>query len=1126
MRIFTLGFILSLSIFRLFAQPGDTANRHAVPDALRSKLIRERIADRPNPFSNFKNQNNRIQIPVSVLKSPTLLAAFIHSSEAKAATTAGNSSKSITSRASILSSSGCMDSSYVKLIAINGNVLTVNSVMHTSDDGILISGYLFSSSIPNAVSQTNGLLLKTDNNGNVLWAKLFADKNLDYSYSVILMNSFELKNGDILATSLSSITDLSVPITYYKTTIYRLNAQGNMIWNRSLTPALPNTQQLSYPSFKGMAEGPDGSILLCGSNALNNSNCMAVVKMDANGNKLWDLNIGNNGDYNLGAEGVNVFMDNGRVVLVGISHGDDFTLCAICFLTLDYMTGATLNRRFFPLNYASVGVGLEKEFIPYNSYCTQLNNGHYIFYGNLFSDFNQAATPIDHFGVVEFDASQNFTGNSYTISSNISTYYENDNLFFNTNGDGVFDLFHWLSSLTVSDELFIGSMHNNQFAKQRVVLNNGISYGYTLIYSSGLFCYMNDGGYTLGQTYYSSGGYLNDKIELRRMHDADTSSVCMGRDTSFAFKLPFNIIENPNYHDLNNPLLNLLDTTEYPVAESDTLSWMSSSPCQIQSHCDTVKIHGQPAICASQQPALFTAFKNAACGSNIIWNIDSTAVDSIRYENDTTVAISFKNVSWQGNIYASLSNGTCPLPIGDSLHLYSTGNLRDSIQLGSDTIICNLKAYTLHAGNEFASYLWQDGSMDSIFSASSSGTYYVTAKDFCANTYSDTIHITFGNYYFSIGHDTSVCSGDSLNLTATPGFTNYQWSPEYNISTDTGVSVSVFPLTDTSYIATAMKLPGCYSSDTIHIEVLHAAPIHLGNDTSFCSGDSVVLNAGSGFLSYIWSNFNTTSSITLKAAGSYIVHATGFNSCISSDTFNVLQVFPNPVIQLAWDSLLCMNSSKLLDAGSGFSSYLWQNGDQSESISVSTIGTYWVKVIDHNGCIGTDTVRISRLLPNPAGFLPVDTSICNYSLFILQPLQPYVSYLWDNGSTASALSINTGGTYTLMVTDTNGCQGTDSTIVKINECLSGAYFPNAFSPNGDGHNDVFKPIMLGTLLSYHILIYNRWGQLVFESRDPAKGWNGNLGGVLQEVGTYVFNCSYQFAGSTPQNTKGTVVLVR
>jgi gliding motility-associated-like protein len=86
--------------------------------------------------------------------------------------------------------------------------------------------------------------------------------------------------------------------------------------------------------------------------------------------------------------------------------------------------------------------------------------------------------------------------------------------------------------------------------------------------------------------------------------------------------------------------------------------------------------------------------------------------------------------------------------------------------------------------------------------------------------------------------------------------------------------------------------------------------------------------------------------------------------------------------------------------------------------------------------------------------------------------------------------------------------------------------PNAFTPNGDGINDVFKPAIYGTAVNYTMTIFNRWGQMIFKTRDPGKGWDGTLSGELQPEGTYIWDCQFQLLGNKPDHKSGTVVLIR
>ena len=92
--------------------------------------------------------------------------------------------------------------------------------------------------------------------------------------------------------------------------------------------------------------------------------------------------------------------------------------------------------------------------------------------------------------------------------------------------------------------------------------------------------------------------------------------------------------------------------------------------------------------------------------------------------------------------------------------------------------------------------------------------------------------------------------------------------------------------------------------------------------------------------------------------------------------------------------------------------------------------------------------------------------------------------------------------------------------------MLGFYIPNAFTPNNDGKNDVFKPIIFGNIIHYSFMVYNRWGQKVFESNDLLKGWNGTFHGGMPDADIFMWTCSYQLADGNEENKKGTVTLMR
>lgn len=108
----------------------------------------------------------------------------------------------------------------------------------------------------------------------------------------------------------------------------------------------------------------------------------------------------------------------------------------------------------------------------------------------------------------------------------------------------------------------------------------------------------------------------------------------------------------------------------------------------------------------------------------------------------------------------------------------------------------------------------------------------------------------------------------------------------------------------------------------------------------------------------------------------------------------------------------------------------------------------------------------------------------------------------------------------------NNCIGKDSIVINQKLCTETFFIPSAFTPNADGKNDYFKPIITGNVQRYLFTIYNRWGQKIFETARLQKGWNGTINGKQQDMNVFVWTCTYQFVGAPPKFDKGTISLIR
>ena len=384
------------------------------------------------------------------------------------------------------------------------------------------------------------------------------------------------------------------------------------------------------------------------------------------------------------------------------------------------------------------------------------------------------------------------------------------------------------------------------------------------------------------------------------------------------------------------------------------------------------------------------------------------------------------------------------------------------------------------------------------------------------------------------GTDTSFCEGDTLQLQAT-GASNFTWSPAQGLSSVSIANPMASPSTNTSYLVVGIDTNGCENNDTIQL-VVNALPVADAGDTVFaCNNLPATLGGsptGPSGATYSWtpasqvSNStiaNPTATVSVNSVFSVIV--TDTNQCSSSDS-----VFA-AVFELSSqnDTGLCSGDSVALVVNPSFGAapytYSWSPG---ASLNDSTIATplafpngptlYTVTVTAANGCVETATVNL-QLFPSPvAQFRYVPDPSCDGVLVdFTDESQNADSYLWtfSNGTTSTEMDpqdiffpfaslLQT----TLSVTTVDGC--TADTSASENLLTFDDYFdfevPNVFSPNGDGLNDWWEvDLKLGLSSCTKFKIFNRWGQLLFETDGADPSWNGRtFAGKETPPGVYFY----------------------
>jgi gliding motility-associated-like protein len=452
----------------------------------------------------------------------------------------------------------------------------------------------------------------------------------------------------------------------------------------------------------------------------------------------------------------------------------------------------------------------------------------------------------------------------------------------------------------------------------------------------------------------------------------------------------------------------------------------------------------------------------------------------------------------------------------DSLTL--TVNPNPIINLGNDTLICQGQSMMLDPGAGYTNYIWHNGSGAQTFNATSTGNYHVTVTDANGCTDRDTIALIVPIFSVNLGPDVSFCMGETVTFSAGAGFSAYLWNNNSTASTLTVNSTGVYSVTVTGQ-------GGCTATDQVSVLNVWTLPTpNIGPDQTLCAGQIALLDAGPGYSAYQWGTGPVTQTAPAANVGTYAVTVTDNNGCIGSDQMDITAVFPLPFANLGPDQILCEPSTATLDPGAGGTSFQWSNGANSQSIVATTSGTYYVTVTNSCGSV-VDGINIGIFPAPPVLDLGPDVFICNDEV-VLSANESFPSYLWNIGATTGSITVKDAGTYWL--TAGNECGSFTDTIEVITECEPNLFWPNAFTPNGDGLNDRFQPAG-DQMEEFSIQIFDRWGMLIYQSDNQNNGWDGFVRSQEASEGVYTWVASYRFSFRLlpySLSANGTVTLLR
>ncbi len=515
---------------------------------------------------------------------------------------------------------------------------------------------------------------------------------------------------------------------------------------------------------------------------------------------------------------------------------------------------------------------------------------------------------------------------------------------------------------------------------------------------------------------------------------------------------------------------------------------------------------------------------------------------------DTTPSIT---IIASGTYWLQVTQGTCTH--SDTITISHTPDY--AVHLGPDTSYCRAGAVILQSSDTYASptYQWSTGATDSAISVTASGTYWLQVNQYgCARR--DSIHIDIIYDTLVIRNpDTAICRGAYVqalaNSYAYGAVYTFQWLPTAGIAVSTSLNPIITPDTSAMYYLRA-STPRCPSViDSFYIDVQPVPTVFLGGNRAVCQFDTLHLKPSvspqwySGY-TYLWApavslDHNNTPTVVFTAGDSTKLYVTVTTSagCTGIDSA-VIVVHPGNFASIGPDVSLCPHDSAQIPVSAPANStfhwsptwYVADSASGSPWIHPIASVKYTVLVTSEYGC--KDTARVNVTV-YPAAILSVGVGATIYpgESYQLSALGNCSSFAWfppqglDNAAISNPVATPEISTQFFVTgTTENGCKATDSVTILVdpNSLLA---VPNAFTP-GTGENNILRIIRRGTASLNHFRIYNRWGNLLFESKDIDAGWDGNYKGKPQPFEVYVYDIEAVTTAGKLFSQHGNVTLIR
>ncbi|MBC7934603.1 MAG: gliding motility-associated C-terminal domain-containing protein [Rhizobacter sp.] len=475
---------------------------------------------------------------------------------------------------------------------------------------------------------------------------------------------------------------------------------------------------------------------------------------------------------------------------------------------------------------------------------------------------------------------------------------------------------------------------------------------------------------------------------------------------------------------------------------------------------------------------------------------------------------------------------------------------------GNDASYCSngTVTHTLTGSGGGNTFNWQPAALldnNAIASPTASITattkFYLTKTDPLGCNAIDSVVITVNPVPIVTSFaDTAFCANTGLTLNAA-GAATYSWSPATSVSNPSVANPTFIGTTDQTLTVTGTNTQGCSASSSFDVTIKPLPVISTIPDSTICNTQSITLTTA-GAQTYSWSPPNNLSDPNIAnpvfsgaAGNTYTVTGTAANGCSNTAVVVITTRVPG-VFNTPPDAAVCINSAVTLNGNNGTGvTYLWSPAATVSNPSVinpvttptaTGTATYAV-LISETVCNSSRSFNVNvtvNALPNvnASRSNDLDCTVRTSNLTATGAAQ----YTWtpvttlSNSTGANPIASPTADTkYIVTGTDVNGCKNKDSVIVLVKGTNGRFDIPNSFTPNGDGKNDCFSVKHWGDATSFQFMIFNRWGEKVFETNNVNQCWDGRYKGQPADIGGYVYYIkSRNLCGEMIK--KGSVVLIR